>query len=111
MNSIRNVGSSIEILGSASISPTPTVSPTKILGIQAIVIISPHDACVDSILWSQRVVYILAILPVLFVPSFAKIVTVCPAFAVPSYTRPIPNLHTYSSYARFAICIRNGLSE
>lgn len=110
-NSIRNVGSSIDILGSASISPTPTVSPTKILGIPAIVIISPQTACVDSILCNPRVVYILAIFPVLFVPSLARIVTVCQTFATPSYTRPIPNLPTYSSYARLAICIRNGLSE
>gem|GEM_PF-505074 len=110
-NSIRRVGSSIDILGNGSISPVHTVSPTNIVGIPAIVIISPHDACGDSILWSPRVVYILAIFPVLLVQSFANIVTVCPTFAVPSYTRPIHNLPTYSSYARFAICIRNGLSE
>lgn len=92
-NSIRRVGSSIDILGRASISPTPIVSPTKIVGIPAIVTISPQCASVASNLWRPRVVKILLIFPVLFVPSFARIVTDCPGFAVHSYTRPIPNLH------------------
>jgi hypothetical protein len=41
-NSILNVGSSIAILGNGSKSQIQTVSQTKILGIQLIVIISQH---------------------------------------------------------------------
>ena len=92
-NSIFNVGSSIEIVGSASNSPTQIVSHTKIVGIPEIVIISPHVATCASTLCNPSVVNILAIFHVLFVtPSLPIIVTCCPAFTVPSYTRPIPSL-------------------
>ena len=83
-NSIFNVGSSIVIAGRALTSHTHIVSHTKIEGIPLIVIISPQSAFHVSILWSQRVVKILAILPVLTVPSFQIIVTVSPALAVHS---------------------------
>lgn len=84
-NSIFNVGSSIEILGNGENSPTPIVSHTKIVGIPAIVTISPHSASFHSTLCNPSVVNILLIFHVLFdTPSFPMIVTCCPAFAVPS---------------------------
>ena len=91
-NSILKVGSSIAIVGNASNSPTPIVSPTKIFGIPLIVTISQHSAWGISILWSPSVLKICAIFPLLFSPSFPIMVTWLPALKVPWYTRPTPSL-------------------
>lgn len=82
--SMVNVGASTLIGGNGSHPSTPTVSPTKIFGMPAIVTISPQRTCLVSTLESPSVVKILVIFHFLLTQELSKITTSCPCLIVHS---------------------------
>jgi len=82
--SMVNVGASTLMGGNGSHHSTPIVSPTKILGMPAMVTISPQRASLVSTLESQSVVNILVIFHFLLTHELSKMTTSSHCFTVHS---------------------------